>query len=828
VTAGGYDGGAYRHTAAINFLVDAGTVTNGVSLPAYIQFQTTPDGSITRAERWRMSGSGHFLAGTDNAYDIGAATATRPRNVYVAGAIQVGGTTGSSPQFSINKTAGYTEKMTYMLMSYNDPSVVNYIPWEMYCQYNVTDVVNPLTQAYGGVTSTLYYGSQGGSPVSAVGTTCSLTSQIIVRNSSDHEDEHAPWLSVLRYDSNNNAFGNTTPGRAWMTDWSVHGAIAQQQGALSGVHMYMANHYNGPPRDMLGGAFWAVTAVGSGGGTEYYHQNATTYQMGVGYGVVGFGSGGTTRGWETGVQIGGSGSNWNVLASHLGTGLDISDYDSYGIRLARRYSGITKVTITNAGTGYTSLPGVTFSAAPSGGVTATGVVRLTPTTVASITVGTGGTGYTTATVTLSAPYPSGVQATATATITAGAITGFTITNAGSGYTNVPTVTITGDGAGATGTAVLTGTSIASFVITNPGYGYVTAPTISFSGGGGASAAATATIPASGIIGDVRMVITGSGYTATEPPTVTFTGGAGSGAAGTAVINFAGQVVGVMMTDLGSGYTSAPTVAIAAPSIVTATGTATRSGTTVSGVTLTNAGKGYGASAPTVSFSGGGGTGARAVATVMYGTVLLVTILDGGTGYTSDPAVTFSAPPSGVTATAAVTFGQYSLWNEVSAGPMRIDSGNPAAPNSTTFLPYFARLTADQATNATTATAVPGLSFTIGANEVWTVEFNCRIGKASGTNGTKYAIAIPAGATVMGQVFGTVGSATAFATEVITASATLTSTAFNTTATSNGVMRITACIVNGATAGTVQLQQASVTSQNAIVLANSYMVARRIA
>jgi hypothetical protein len=36
-------------------------------------------------ERWQINTSGHFLAGADNTYDIGAATATRPRNVFIAG-----------------------------------------------------------------------------------------------------------------------------------------------------------------------------------------------------------------------------------------------------------------------------------------------------------------------------------------------------------------------------------------------------------------------------------------------------------------------------------------------------------------------------------------------------------------------------------------------------------------------------------------------------------------------------------------------------------------------------------------------------------------------
>ncbi len=43
--------------------------------------------------RWQIPNAGHLLAGTDNAYDIGATGATRPRNVFVAGNITIGDAT---------------------------------------------------------------------------------------------------------------------------------------------------------------------------------------------------------------------------------------------------------------------------------------------------------------------------------------------------------------------------------------------------------------------------------------------------------------------------------------------------------------------------------------------------------------------------------------------------------------------------------------------------------------------------------------------------------------------------------------------------------------
>ena len=42
------------------------------------------------AHVWNFSTAGHFLAAADNAYDIGASGANRPRNVYAAGSIDAG------------------------------------------------------------------------------------------------------------------------------------------------------------------------------------------------------------------------------------------------------------------------------------------------------------------------------------------------------------------------------------------------------------------------------------------------------------------------------------------------------------------------------------------------------------------------------------------------------------------------------------------------------------------------------------------------------------------------------------------------------------------
>ena len=78
--------------------------------------------------------------------------------------------------------------------------------------------------------------------------------------------------------------------------------------------------------------------------------------------------------------------------------------------------------------------------------------------VTAITLSSGGTGYTAAPA-VSITGGGGTGATATATVSGGAVTGVTITNHGSGYTSAPTVAFTGGGGtGAAATAAFGSTA----------------------------------------------------------------------------------------------------------------------------------------------------------------------------------------------------------------------------------------------------------------------------------------------------------------------------------------------------------------------------------
>jgi hypothetical protein len=114
----------------------------------------------------------------------------------------------------------------------------------------------------------------------------------------------------------------------------------------------------------------------------------------------------------------------------------------------------------------------------------------------------------------------------------------------------------------------------------------------------------------------------------------------------------GGVVNVKVTNRGTGYKSPPTVEFSASPGFTATGIATMIGGIidlcdpdtlsyrVQGVEIINPGFGY-TIAPTVAFYGGSGVGAEAYSEIANGVLGIITVTNGGSGYTSEPIVTVS-------------------------------------------------------------------------------------------------------------------------------------------------------------------------------------------
>lgn len=328
----------------------------------------------------------------------------------------------------------------------------------------------------------------------------------------------------------------------------------------------------------------------------------------------------------------------------------------------------TGITLTNAGSNYTSVPSVLISGVSGSGASATaslGINAINTQATASaiidaagsinqINVPLSGSGYTSPpTVTISAPTGNTATATTTigsilsptGTVLGGLVNLFPVLS-GSGYSSLslPTVTISAPPVGGTqasATAVLgTGTQagqVISYTITDAGSGYVSPPTVTVSPPPTTAATAIAVLGSGLTTGQVvRYIITfaGSGYT--SPPSISVSAPPNLGIASTG----SGYVVGDLVTLLGSSgtpanaqisninanggitgltllspgnYTSGTLLALA---VISTTGRGTGGTVNASGfvesVTLTSTGSGY-TSVPTISFTGGGGVGATALA-----------------------------------------------------------------------------------------------------------------------------------------------------------------------------------------------------------------------
>lgn len=163
-------------------------------------------------------------------------------------------------------------------------------------------------------------------------------------------------------------------------------------------------------------------------------------------------------------------------------------YAVKGITLGSE-SSVQTITVDNGGTGYTTAPTVTITnVAPGTGTGATATATLATTgAVKAVTIDNPGSGYTastTGTLTFTGGNPT-TPATGTVTTDgAGAITSVSITTAGVGYKTAPTVTFSGIGSGTGGQLSATiGFAVASITVTNGGSGYTEGVTIGFTGNG---------------------------------------------------------------------------------------------------------------------------------------------------------------------------------------------------------------------------------------------------------------------------------------------------------------------------------------------------------
>jgi len=168
---------------------------------------------------------------------------------------------------------------------------------------------------------------------------------------------------------------------------------------------------------------------------------------------------------------------------------------------------VGQIGIVQGGSSYSSAPAVIISAPNSAnGVQATAVATITANVVSSITITEAGTGYTSSpTVTFNGGGGSGANAVSGITTFATGTVSVLVTAGGTGYTNASNLTVTiagGGGANAAGQGIVSGGIVTQVVMTNVGSGYTNSSniTVTIAGGGGANATAKAIINTEPVVG----------------------------------------------------------------------------------------------------------------------------------------------------------------------------------------------------------------------------------------------------------------------------------------------------------------------------------------
>lgn len=321
----------------------------------------------------------------------------------------------------------------------------------------------------------------------------------------------------------------------------------------------------------------------------------------------------------------------------------------------RLASGVVKVTVGTGGTGYSSAPTVTVSG--GGGTGATAVAQMAGTVVQAVVLGNPGQGYDSApTISFSGGGGTGAAATATVLSFSGAtplsmFKGrfndlYGVDGNGRGFRwdgdtpHLEPLGITKPQSFAAPVAATTASNlyVSQVQILAGGAGYHTPPTVGFTGGGATTQAEGVAILSDGRVTGVKLTGRGAGYTA--PPQISFTGGQGTSAAFT--VNCDGGVADLVLTSLGAGYTGSPTVTFNGTNGLTNAAVLVDvdvvRGVAI-GAQVAAPGSGATTTGVTASFTGGGATTQAQGTPVLSFKVTSISVANSGTGYMSPPVIT---------------------------------------------------------------------------------------------------------------------------------------------------------------------------------------------
>ncbi|MHB1558863.1 MAG: hypothetical protein ACYC61_15530 [Isosphaeraceae bacterium] len=374
-------------------------------------------------------------------------------------------------------------------------------------------------------------------------------------------DGYGETLTVTRSGTAISAIGVTVGGFGFtsgtlavaIVDSTGSGAIAYATasgGALTGITVLAGgtNYSASPtiivyqPNASLTGSQAMATATASGGVVT----GTRTTNMGSGYGVPPF----------VGVELP---PNWQGPAGGIPASACVHVANGSIDYVFPAVGGLL-----GCGSGYTEQtpPYVQVGGVVEGGGYCS--VNLAPTSLASVTVNYGGSGYTSPSVAISGGGMVG-SLTATATVSGGIITAITFTGTAT-FTGVPTVAICdATGVHAVATAVLTGAAIASTTIgANGPRGWSATPLVAFADPTGSGATGTATLNGTGPYAVVSAVTVNTGGASYTLPSMTFTDPGISTTAASIRPIVSTYVQSIPVITGGGAFAAPPTVTVSDP------------------------------------------------------------------------------------------------------------------------------------------------------------------------------------------------------------------------------------------------------------------------
>lgn len=320
---------------------------------------------------------------------------------------------------------------------------------------------------------------------------------------------------------------------------------------------------------------------------------------------------------------------------------------------------VSSLTITNGGTGYSS-PSITWNAPATQQATAT-VIKDSYNRITEIRLVNPGIGYVSASATLTVVgYNARQLPSIRPRIVQGILVGFDLAYPFNVGTATPVLTISAPNMNfgsnvPTTRAFSNNKSIASITVNYAGTGYTVPPTITIDsptpGVGSVSAKISAKV--NGSITGYTLVNKGSGYLHTALPTITITG-TGTSAVLTPTVRY--KLTSISVNNRGNGYLVNPAVTISNTYEILAGSAVSTKLNLIESIAVDVSGSGYTA-APKVYINGGNPATYATAKSNISGYVESISIISPGSGYTGTPTISFSGG-GGSDAHAVVNSSQY--------------------------------------------------------------------------------------------------------------------------------------------------------------------------